>query len=86
MRIKKSTLLPILLLIYLGVMAWIGYPEYAAGHTSALYYFGIIAATICIIVLLHFSLKRRERLKTERENDIRNNDPQKPLSGQNENK
>ncbi len=69
-RIRRSTLIPAILLVYLAVMAALGYPEYAAGRQSALYYFGIIAITLIVLVLLHFSLKRRERLREERENDI----------------
>lgn len=71
MKIKKSTLLPIVLLAYLAVMSYIGYPDYAAGRSSALYYFGIIGATLLVIILLHFSLKRRERLRSERERDMK---------------
>ncbi len=52
MKIKRSTLVPSILAVYLAVMAWIGYPEYAAGHTSALYYFGIIGITIVILKVL----------------------------------
>lgn len=70
-RIPRSTLIPALLVIYLAVMARIGWPEYAAGRTSALYYFGIIAATLAVIVLLHFNLKKRDKLRAEREADIR---------------
>lgn len=70
-RIPRSTLIPALLVIYLAVMAWIGWPEYAAGRTSALYYFGIICATLAVIVLLHFNLKKRDKLRAEREADIR---------------
>ncbi len=72
MKIKRSTLLPLVLAIYLVVMASIGYPEYAAGRTSALYYFGTIGITIVILILLHFNLKRRERLRREREKDLEN--------------
>ena len=72
-RIKRSTLIPAILFVYLAVMAAMGYPEYAAGRQSALYYFGIIAITLIVLVLLHFSLKRRERLREERENDIDSN-------------
>lgn len=70
MKVKRSTIIPAVLAVYLAVMACIGYPEYAAGHTSALYYFGTIAVTIVILVLLHFNLRRRERLRQEREDDI----------------
>lgn len=73
MRAKKSTVLPFVLLVYLGIMAYIGWPAYANGQTSPLQYFGIIGLTLAIIILLHFSLKRRERLRRERENDILGN-------------
>lgn len=69
-KIKRSTVLPLVLGVYLAVMAWIGYPEYAAGRSSALAYFGTIAVTVVILILLHFNLKKRERLRRERENDI----------------
>ena len=70
-KIKRSTLVPILLFIYLIVMASIGWREYAIGKTSALYYFGIIGITVVCIILLHFSLKRRERSNNP-------DDPRKP--------
>ncbi|MCD8393428.1 MAG: hypothetical protein LUC85_01165 [Bacteroidales bacterium] len=58
---KRSTLIPSLLVLYLGVMSWIGYPAYASGEYSALYYFGIIGATLLVIALLAYHLRRRER-------------------------
>lgn len=64
---KKSILIPVILLIYLAVMSYIGYADYAAGITSSLYYFGIIAITLIIIFLLHLSLKRKERLRSQRD-------------------
>ncbi|WP_295732381.1 hypothetical protein [uncultured Muribaculum sp.] len=53
---KKSTWLPLLLLIYLAVMCYIGRAEFYAGNY--LFYFGIIAATLICILLLHIFLKR----------------------------
>lgn len=50
-----------MLVLYLGVMSWIGYPAYASGEYSALYYFGIIGATLLVIALLAYHLRRRER-------------------------
>ena len=70
MKAKRSTVIPLILAVYLAVMAYIGYPEYAAGHTSALYYFGIIGITVVVLILLHFSLKRREKLRRERMEDM----------------
>lgn len=71
MKIRRSTVIPLALTAYLGVMACIGYSEYDAGRMSALYYFGVIGLTLLVIVLLHFNLKRRERLRSERENDLK---------------
>lgn len=58
-RIKRSTFLPILLVAYLGVMAYIGRGELKAGNYA--YYFTIIGFTLVFIVLLHFFLKKREK-------------------------
>jgi hypothetical protein len=66
-RLKKSTFLPILLLLYLAAMSYIGFPEFQKGNY--LYYFGIIGATLIVIFLLHLSLKRKERLQKKREED-----------------
>ena len=41
-KLKRSTVIPVVLALYLAVMAYIGYPEYASGNMSALYYFGVI--------------------------------------------
>ncbi|MDE6310584.1 MAG: hypothetical protein K2L96_02050 [Muribaculaceae bacterium] len=70
MKIQRSTLIPLILLVYLAVMACIGWPDYASGRTSALFYFGVIAITLIILVLLHFNLKRRENLRRERLADM----------------
>ncbi|MCH5220738.1 MAG: hypothetical protein J1F05_00190 [Muribaculaceae bacterium] len=72
MKIRRSTSIPLILAIYLAVMAGIGYKGYAGGETSALQYFGVIAITVLILILLHFSLKRREKLRQERTDDIEN--------------
>lgn len=73
MKLKRHTVLPLVLAVYLAVMAYIGYPEYAAGRTSALYYFGIIGITVVILIALHFILKKRDRLRRERMEDIERN-------------
>ncbi|MDD5838865.1 MAG: hypothetical protein PUC94_02270 [Bacteroidales bacterium] len=69
-RIPRSTLVPLLLLVYLAVMSYIGWGNYAKGETSALYYFGTIGVTLVIILLLHFNLKRREALRQKRLDDM----------------
>ena len=70
MKIKRSTLIPAILAVYLVVMATIGYSDYAFGRTSALFHFGTIAVTVVILILLHFNIKHRERLRRERLEDI----------------
>lgn len=66
MKLRRSTVIPSILLIYLGVMSYLGYSEFQQGNY--LYYFGVIGATLLIIAILHVFLKKRERL---RENDSR---------------
>lgn len=60
-------MLPLALLAYLLVMAYVGRARLFAGEY--LYYFGIIGVSLVIIVLLHFALKRRDRLRERRETD-----------------
>ena len=67
MKTKKSTWLPLLLLVYLMVMASVGRGQVAAG--KYLQYFGVMGVSLLVIVLLHFTLKHKERLKKLREND-----------------
>ena len=73
MKIKRSILIPALLLVYLGVMSVMGWKKYATGDMSATEYFGVIALTLAAIVLLYFNLKRRERMRAERLADIERN-------------
>ena len=61
MKLRRSTVIPAILLVYLGAMSYIGYPEFQEGHY--LYYFGVIGATLLVIAILHLFLKKRERLR-----------------------
>lgn len=54
-----------MLLIYLTVMSYIGFPEFEQGNY--LYYFGVIGVTLFIILLVHLYLKKREDLRAERQ-------------------
>ena len=36
-------------------------------------YFGVIGVTVIILILLHFNLKKRERLRQKRMDDMKNN-------------
>lgn len=73
MKIKRYDLVPAVLLIYLGVMVYLGYPDYIAGATSPWLYFGGTAFTILVIVLLRFNLKKRAQYRKERQEDIKRN-------------
>ena len=69
-RMKRSTVLPLILLIYLAGMAWISLKGVKSGETSYTTYFLTIAVTLALIVTLHFFLKRCEKLREEREKDM----------------
>ena len=64
-KYKASTVVPLALTAYLAFMAYYGRHMYIRGEY--LYYFGTIAVTLAIIVILHFSLKKKEKLRQERE-------------------
>lgn len=57
--LRRYNLIPLVLLVYLAVMAWIGRGELLAGHY--LYYFGLIALTLGCIFLLRRNLRARSR-------------------------
>lgn len=68
--LKKSTYLPALLAVYLIVMATIGR---GLATTKPLEYYAVLAISAGVIVLLHFTLRKKERL-AERKNDNENNE------------
>lgn len=72
MKYKRSTVLPLILLVYLCGMSWIGYKSVRTGETSVTTYVLTIVVTLALIVALHFFLKKREKLRDERLEDIKN--------------
>jgi hypothetical protein len=62
MKIKRSIIIPSILIIYLVVMAFIGWPSYAQ-EGKYLEFTLIIVATLVIIVVLFFLLRRRDRMR-----------------------
>ena len=64
-RYKKSTIIPLALFVYLIGMSYIGHSHFFAG--DYVFYFGVIGATLLIIVLLHFMLKKREKVQQKRD-------------------
>lgn len=73
MKIHKYQLIPAVLLVYLAVMSVIAYPDYKKGINSPAYYFGVIGVTLLVIVALFFFMRHRDRLRREREEDLRRN-------------
>lgn len=61
---KRSIIIPGVLLIYLFVMAWLGWPHYSA-EGKYWEFAGIIGITLIVILLLYFLLRRRDRLRQE---------------------
>ena len=74
-KLKKSTYLPAILLIYLVCMAYIGKGILLRGEY--LYYFSVFGLSLIIIVLLHFSLKKKEKRDEEKHEE-------KQLNGKND--
>ena len=66
-RFKRSTVLPLALLAYTGFMAYLGRGYYFSG--DYLHYFGVLGATLVVLILLHFSLKRKEAMQEKRNNE-----------------
>jgi len=71
LRIKRHILIPAALLIYLAVMSIMAYPDYRSSAHSSLFYFGVIGTTLLVIILLFFFIRKRDRLRAEREEDMR---------------
>ncbi len=59
----RTTLLPLAMLVYLAVVAWMARERLANGEY--LYYFGVIAGSLVVITLLYLALRRRERLRRQ---------------------
>lgn len=77
MKISRATLVPAILLVYLAVMAYLGIGGLRSGQTTVAAYIATIAVSLGVIILLHFFLKKRERLRRDRLEDIyRNNQKQ----------
>ncbi len=71
MKLTRPVVIPLILLVYLAVMAFLGLDGLRTGQTSLFQYVATIVITLGIIVLLHFYLKKRERLRRQRLNDIK---------------
>ena len=61
---KRSILIPAILIIYLGVMAYLGWPEFSA-QGKYLEFTAVIIVTLAIITGIFFLLRRRDKMRRE---------------------
>ena len=71
-RVKKSLLIPSVLLIYLAFMAYMGRDKLLAG--SYLEYFGILIVTLLCILILFFTLRKQEEVRERRRRELEERD------------
>ena len=76
MKINRPVFIPAVLAVYLVIMSVIGLNGLKTGEMSLTQYIGTIVITAGIIALLHFHLKKRERLRRQRLEDM-NDKPEK---------
>lgn len=67
-KFKRSVVFPIVLLVYLAAMAYLGRGQYYAGEYLS--YFGIIGACLLIIVALYFVLRKKEQLRDRQMSEL----------------
>lgn len=72
-HLPRYIVIPAALLVYLIIMAMYAYDSWAEGLMSSLQYFGTIGVTLAVIIVLSWSLRRRDRLRRERQQDLENN-------------
>lgn len=64
--LTRPVIIPALLLVYLIVMAVLGWSNYRTGGISATLYFGGIAVTLVCIWLLRLNLLRAQRRREKK--------------------
>ncbi|MGM9860216.1 MAG: hypothetical protein ACI31C_05605 [Muribaculaceae bacterium] len=72
-HLPRHIVIPAALMVYLVIMAVYSYDSWAQGQLSSLQYFGTIGVTLAVIIVLSWSLRRRDRLRRERQQDLENN-------------
>lgn len=70
MKLSRPVVIPALLFVYLVVMAVLGLDGLRSGQTTLAAYIATIVITLGVIILLHFFLKKRERLRRERTDSL----------------
>lgn len=65
---SKSTIVPLALLAYLGVIAYMGREHFLNG--DYLFYFGVIGVSLGIILLVYIILRKRDKVKREHDQQL----------------
>ncbi len=73
MKSKRTIIMPIVLAIYLAVMSYIGYGGVERGEMPMLQYVLTVLGSAVVVEALYFVLRRREKLRREREEDMKHN-------------
>ncbi len=61
---KRNILIPLILIIYLGVVAYYTYPHYVA-ENNLKEFFAIIGLNIIVLLILHLLFRRRDKQRYE---------------------
>lgn len=61
---KRNIIIPSIFAIYMGVLAYIGYP-YFAKNDQLIEYFLLLAINLLVLFLLHRFLRRRDSQRAE---------------------
>ena len=64
MKLRGSIVIPLAALVYLIVMAALGYKNHVE------HYWLIVGVSLVVIVLLYLSLRRKEKLRRRREQEL----------------
>ena len=67
-RYRKSIIIPLMLLIYLAVMAYFGRDNLASGNY--LEYFGILVVSLLCIAGLYFTLRTQEKIRARKQKEL----------------
>lgn len=68
---RRSLLLPLVLLAYLAVMAWVGRGNLTNGNSTQ--YFITLGVSLAVVAALHFALRRKEKLQRQRQQEAEQN-------------
>jgi len=69
MKLPRHIVVPVCIFVYFCIMAYIG-RDIITVHHNYLLYFGTVAIELVVLVALFFFLKKRDKLRRERLQDM----------------